>query len=636
MAASVSASAAASTQSPWPMFQHDLQHTGRTTLAGPDGKDVKWSFPTAGAPGSPAIGSDGTVYLPAGEYDAEGMGTGTLYAINANGTQKWAFALPGPPASTAPAIGPDGTIYVHANGPQNLASIETLTAVSPNGTLKWQCLFNGGSAIFTSPVQSSPAVASDGRIWVGSIDTNLYSLNPADGSVACSVSPSVSSIASSPAIAPDGTVYVVDATTTLFAYEPDCDPKWSFQLTAVGTGNNQSPAVAPDGTIWVGSPGDNRLYAVNPNGAKKCHFQTGFAISSTPAIATDGTVYVGSNGLYAVNPANCTQYWKFSNALFSGASPIVDNDGTIFWREAWTSYAVNPNGTEMWSLATDPGRSADLFPIGAVGADRTLYLPDGGFVGPTRLRAIADLTPPAPPTLTDSDPDSPANDNSPKIKGTAEAGSTVKLFTSADCTGAIAAQGTAAAFASTGLGVSVPDDSSTTFRATATDAVGNASGCSSSSLTYVEASTPGSGQPPSPQPGPGQPPFLQVASTPTPTDRTGPKVDVASPSLEMDRKGYVAVKVKCPSGEPAGCTGTLTLRTASKVRVLAKKKIVTLGTARLKVGAGKTVKVKVKLSSKNRTLVRRLKRLKVTVTVLARDQAQNARTITKTLKLRAR
>jgi hypothetical protein len=104
----------------------------------------------------------------------------------------------------------------------------------------------------------------------------------------------------------------------------------------------------------------------------------------------------------------------------------------------------------------------------------------------------------------------------------------------------------------------------------------------------------------------------------------------------MDRKGYVAVKVKCPAGEPAGCTGSLTLRTASRVRASAKKRIVTLGKARLKVGAGKTATVKVKLSSRNRKLVRRLRRLKVKVTVRARDQARNARTSVKTLTLRAR
>ena len=100
-----------------------------------------------------------------------------------------------------------------------------------------------------------------------------------------------------------------------------------------------------------------------------------------------------------------------------------------------------------------------------------------------------DFTPPAAPVLTDSDPDSPANDNSPESKGSAEAGSTVQLFTNASCTGPSVASGSAAAFASPGLTVSVADNSSTTFYATATDAADRVSPCSSG-LTYVEDSTP--------------------------------------------------------------------------------------------------------------------------------------------------
>src|SRR5207248_6063771 len=73
--------------------------------------------------------------------------------------------------------------------------------------------------------------------------------------------------------------------------------------------------------------------------------------------------------------------------------------------------------------------------------------------------------------------------------GRADAGSTVKLYTNATCTSAVAASGTAAAFAAPGLAVAVAEDSSTTFYATATDAAGNASGCSSGA-TYVEDSTP--------------------------------------------------------------------------------------------------------------------------------------------------
>jgi hypothetical protein len=92
---------------------------------------------------------------------------------------------------------------------------------------------------------------------------------------------------------------------------------------------------------------------------------------------------------------------------------------------------------------------------------------------------------PAVPSLTGTTPASGSNDNSPKVVGTAVAGSTVNIYDNGGCTGSPVATGTAADLASPGIAVSVADNSTTTFRATATD-VGGTSPCSSSSVTYTE------------------------------------------------------------------------------------------------------------------------------------------------------
>ena len=56
---------------------------------------------------------------------------------------------------SSPAIASDGTIYVGSEDSK-------LYAINPNGTLQW-AYTTGGS------VYSSPALASDGTIYVGSI-----------------------------------------------------------------------------------------------------------------------------------------------------------------------------------------------------------------------------------------------------------------------------------------------------------------------------------------------------------------------------------------------------------------------------------------------------------------------------------
>ncbi len=96
---------------------------------------------------------------------------------------------------------------------------------------------------------------------------------------------------------------------------------------------------------------------------------------------------------------------------------------------------------------------------------------------------------PATPTITDTDPDSPADDNTPEVKGTAPAGSTVRIFSTSDCSGTPLATGTAAQFTSPGLTITVADNSTTTMRATASDALSHASACSAP-FPYVESTPP--------------------------------------------------------------------------------------------------------------------------------------------------
>ena len=101
-----------------------------------------------------------------------------------------------------------------------------------------------------------------------------------------------------------------------------------------------------------------------------------------------------------------------------------------------------------------------------------------------------DSTPPALVTMIGVAPASPNASTTPAVKGTADAGSTVKVYTNEACTGAPAATGTAAAFASPGLTATVAVGSTTTFHATATDVAGNTSGCSISSVNYVQQNPP--------------------------------------------------------------------------------------------------------------------------------------------------
>lgn len=95
--------------------------------------------------------------------------------------------------------------------------------------------------------------------------------------------------------------------------------------------------------------------------------------------------------------------------------------------------------------------------------------------------------PPAAPILS-TDPASPANQNDLRVKGTAPAGTTVRLYRGGSCSGTPIASGSPADLASPGLPVTVADNSTTSFTALAI-AEDGASDCSAP-VTYVKATQP--------------------------------------------------------------------------------------------------------------------------------------------------
>ena len=339
----------------WWLFQHDVQHTGRSPFAGPNSPLLRWVAATAsGNPiqySSPAIGADGSVYFGANDHN--------LYALNgATGARRWLFPT-GNNIDGSPAIGTDGTIYVGSND-------DNLYAIDPNtGAKKWA--FTTGFWI-----ESSPVIDGNGTIYIGSDDDNLYAVNSATGKQYWAYT-AQGGISSSPAISADGTtIYVGSWDNNLYAVNASTGKqKWAF---TTGSGVSSSPSIGGDGTVYVGSF-DNNLYAIDPTtGKQKWAFAATNYIYSSPAISPDGTtVYVGSwdKKLYAVNASTGKQKWAFTTGASIYASPVTGKDGTIYVGSAdHLFYAINPTtGTQIWSFDT----GGIIYSSAAIGADGTLY-----------------------------------------------------------------------------------------------------------------------------------------------------------------------------------------------------------------------------------------------------------------------
>jgi len=276
---------------------------------------------------------------------------------------KWKFKA-GNAVFSSPAIAQDGTIYVGSCD-------HYLYAINPDGSLKWK--FKTGNW-----VSSSPAIARDGTIYVGSWDDYLYAINPG-GSLKWKFKTGFL-IESSPAIAQDGTIYVGSCDNYLYAINPDGSLKWKFKTRKknliIGAPVGSSPAIAQDGTVYFGSY-DHYLYAINLDGSLKWKFKTEGLIESSPAIAQDGTIYVGSEDyyLYAINPDGSLK-WKFKTGSSVASSPAIAQDGTVYvGSDDSCLYAINPDGSLKWKFKT--GDWVKSSP--AIAQDGTIYVGSGDF-----------------------------------------------------------------------------------------------------------------------------------------------------------------------------------------------------------------------------------------------------------------
>ncbi len=151
---------------------------------------------------------------------------------------------------------------------------------------------------------------------------------------------------------------------------------------------------------------------------------------------------------------------------------IVDEGGTV---SAWTN-----TGAGFAQLISASDTTYDSGSVGLGAADLLTA------ISTFKAGQLA----PAAPTITRTNPTSPGETTTPFVIGTATSGTTVKIYTDATCRGSVAATGTAAAFGSTGLQVTVGESTTTSFYATATDNLENASECSRA-ISYTQDPTIG-------------------------------------------------------------------------------------------------------------------------------------------------
>jgi hypothetical protein len=216
-----------------------------------------------------------------------------------------------------------------------------------------------------------------------------------------------------------------------------------------------------------------------------------------------------ANGAFDVGFAGASN--DASHVFFETSEPLLSVDGDnrpdIYERLGGTTQLVSTgpighdgNATPNLTDVSADGLHAffiteERLTEGDLDTERDVYERTSAGTLLVSVSNFLQLGPPTP-ALTGTNPASPNASTNPSVLGQAEAGTSIKLYATPDCSGAPVGTGDAAQLGGAGIPAVVPPETTTVLRATATDENGDTSSCSSSSVSYRQAAEapPGGGE----------------------------------------------------------------------------------------------------------------------------------------------
>ncbi|MCK4347036.1 MAG: right-handed parallel beta-helix repeat-containing protein, partial [Thermoplasmatales archaeon] len=411
-------------ESPWPMFQHDAQHTGRSPFIGPGSSTNLQKEIVIGDENpdetnyflSPVIDSEGILYFNARINGKEG-----LWGFYNDGTQKW-FYETSSLISNSPVIGPDGTIYLADGRNQKIA------AINPIGIEKWGITFDNLSF-------GELTVGEDGTIYFiahGTLEgnqnyTSLIALSPGKEIIwdfkAEGRNPQLKDI---PAIGKDGTIYF-NHLRTLYAINHNGTEKWNCTFVPIPLEGHPVPENPDYASVQIPSIANSTIYVVvakekewqtltdhgwsnylhaidSENGTEKWISGHSHLGRGPPSISSVGNIYLSGGyspaGSWKTtlfgfdSEGNDLENWPLDLGYVGRADLLVlDKEENIYGLFGNSVKAFNQSGNEKWSLYLGSWR---IEPI-ALGKDGTLYVPGRGKLYAVRS-SVSLNHPPNPPT----------------------------------------------------------------------------------------------------------------------------------------------------------------------------------------------------------------------------------------------
>ena len=262
---------------------------------------------------NPVFSPDGkTMYIPTSTP------AGHLFAIDVvSGEFKWVFAISQITYGGGALVASDGTIYQCVRN----ATINNVYAINPNGTQKWAVKLDAAVGAF-------PALSVDGVLYCLTNKSTLYALDASSGVIKWQQSLD-GATGSAVAIDKAGNVYA-GTSAAIYAFKPNKDQIWKLEEVNV---TEQATFALKDQMLYATLKGGGLVAVDMTNGTKKWTYPTTKGDAYFPIVDKNGNIYFtekGSQTVHAVN-ANGAKIWekKVGNNLnYSGGA--LSTDGILY------------------------------------------------------------------------------------------------------------------------------------------------------------------------------------------------------------------------------------------------------------------------------------------------------------------
>jgi outer membrane protein assembly factor BamB len=221
----------------------------------------------------------------------------------------WRVSTDGPIEAQIVAAPDESAVYVATLG-------GSLLALTRDGGRIWSTALGGRG-------YSSPAVAEDGTLYVGSDAGVFFALSKA-GQIRWKLETGADADTGAVVLANGDVVFA--SGSAVFAVRPAGDVAWRFAARGkIFT----SPAVTDEGLIVFGSQ-DDHAYAITKAGALEWATDLGADVDGSPAIGDDGSLFVGTDGEEVVRlGARGQVVWRTSVGGFVRGGLSVARNGDV-------------------------------------------------------------------------------------------------------------------------------------------------------------------------------------------------------------------------------------------------------------------------------------------------------------------